>query len=103
MTKETEAKLQSIKQSLDRLLRSYQALKSENEILKSQLEAQRRTSGDKNKKIEELEKQLTLIQTAQSIAHMNDAGEENGDRSEMKKKINDLIKEVDNCIAMLND
>ncbi len=101
--KETKEQLQIIKVNLERLLRNYQAVKSENEILKNQLDAQRKAQGDKNKKIEDLEKQFDLIKTAQSIAHIETGSDSDGDKFEMKKKINQLIKEVDNCIAMLND
>lgn len=97
-----QEQLQSIKNNLDRLLRSYHAVKSENDILKSQLEAQRRGLHDKNKRIEELEKQFELLKTAQAIAHNDTPMDTDEGKSAMKKRINDLIKEVDNCIAQLN-
>jgi len=98
-----QEQLQNIKGNLDRLLRNYHALRNENEILKSQLEAQRKTTIDKNNKIGELEKQIALIKTVQTIAEGTTGEESNPGKAEMKKKINELIKEVDNCIALLND
>ena len=98
-----QEQLQNIKGNLDRLLRNYHAVKNENDILKSQLDAQRKTTHDKNKKIEELEKQIELIKTVQSIAEGATGEESNPGKAEMKKKINELIREVDNCIALLND
>ncbi len=98
-----QEQLQNIKSNLDRLLRNYHAVKNENDILKSQLDAQRKTTQDKNKKIEELEKQIELIKTVQTIAGGTGGDESNPGKAEMKKKINELIKEVDNCIALLND
>jgi len=98
-----QEQLQNIKGNLDRLLRNYHALRNENEILKSQLEVQRKTTIDKNNKIGELEKQIALIKTVQTIAEGTTGEESNPGKAEMKKKINELIKEVDNCIALLND
>jgi archaellum component FlaC len=98
-----QEQLQNIKNNLDRLLRNYHAVKNENNILKSQLDAQRKSTQDKNKKIEELEKQIELMKTVQTIAEGTNGEESNPGKAEMKKKINELIKEVDNCIALLND
>ncbi|MBK7036636.1 MAG: hypothetical protein IPH42_09905 [Bacteroidetes bacterium] len=98
-----QEQLQNIKSNLDRLLRNYHAIKNENDILKNQLDAQRKSTQDKNKKIEELEKQIELMKTVQTIAEGTNGEESNPGKAEMKKKINELIKEVDNCIALLND
>ncbi|MFI5172922.1 MAG: hypothetical protein ACHQFW_11055 [Chitinophagales bacterium] len=99
----TQAQLQMVRGNLERLLRSYQAIKHENEILKSQIDAQRRGLADKNKKIDDLEKQIDLIKTAQNIAQHEPGSEPSPGRTEMKRKINELIRDVDDCIAMLND
>ena len=99
----TQEQLQALRTNLDRLLRSYQAVKGENEILKQQVDAQRRGLADKNRQIEELEKQFEIVKTAQSIAISSNGNELPEDKAEVKKRINELIKEVDNCIAMLND
>lgn len=99
----TQEQLQVLRSNLDRLLRSHQAILSENDMLKQQVDAQRRGLADKNKKIEELEKQFEIVKTAQSIATSGSVADLPEDKVEVKKRINELIKEVDNCIAMLND
>lgn len=99
----TTEKLQQLKSNLDRLLRSYQAVQRENDLLKQQIEALRKSVSDKNKKIEGLEEQLEMQRTAASIAHIGQMEEGSGDKEEVRKRINELIKEVDNCIAMLNE
>ncbi|MBK7442258.1 MAG: hypothetical protein IPL12_23390 [Bacteroidetes bacterium] len=99
----TQEQLQVLRSNLDRLLRSHQAVISENDILKQQVDAQRRGLADKNKKIEELEKQFEIVKTAQTIVAAGSGDNQPEDKAEVKKRINELIKEVDNCIAMLND
>lgn len=98
-----QEKLQEINRNLERLLRNFQAIKSENDILKNQLEAQRKSAHEKNNTIDALEKQVQLIKTVQNIAGNEQEGDASDGKTEMKKKINELIKEVDNCIALLND
>ncbi len=99
----TQEQLQVLRANLDRLVRSHQAVLSENDILKQQVDAQRRGLADKNKKIEELEKQFDIVKTAQTIVAAGTGDNLPEDKAEVKKRINELIKEVDNCIAMLND
>ena len=79
----TQEQLQALRTNLDRLLRSYQAVKGENEILKQQVDAQRRGLADKNRKIEELEKQFEIVKTAQSIAISSNGNELPEDKAEV--------------------
>ena len=97
-----EEKLHSVQQNLTRLLRMHTALEQENALLKNQIEAQRKGFAEKNKKIEELEKQLELIKTAQAIAQHDTREESPEARSAMRKQINELIKEIDKCISLLS-
>jgi hypothetical protein len=69
-------------------------LEHELKDLKLQLEAEGRKNGELNNKIK-------IIKLAQNISSGN-AGE-NEKVTELKRKINEYIKEIDNCIAMLND
>lgn len=99
----TKEQLDNLRLNLERLLRGYQAILRENEMLKQQIDAQRRGLADKNKKIGELEQQFDLVKTAQTIAGIGSTEELPEDKIEVRKRINELIKEVDNCIALLND
>lgn len=98
-------KLQVLRTNLERLLRSHNAVLRENDLLKQQIEALRKNVSDKNKRIEALEEQAELQKTAAGLATLasGQPGDEvNADKEEMRKRITDLIKEVDNCISMLN-
>jgi len=99
----THERLQLLKANLDRLLRSYQAVQRENDLLKQQLDTLRRAVSDKNKKIEGLEQQMELQRTAAAVAGNAQSEDAGAEREAMRKRINELIKEVDQCIALLNE
>lgn len=108
---EAITQLNTMKANLERLLRSYTALKNENAILKNQIEAQRKAMAEKNSKISEAEQQLSLLKAAQSISKHITGNELPQQETEnnfaesniaAKQKIQELIKEVDKCIALLS-
>ena len=62
--------------------------------LKALLEAEVRKTAELNNKIK-------IIKLAQNISSGGPAEKE--ETTELKRKINEYIKEIDNCIALLND
>jgi len=68
----------------------------ENEVksLKAALE-------DEQHKNAELNNKIKIIKLAQNIS--SGKPDENQETTELKRKINEYIREIDNCIAMLND
>lgn len=48
----------------------------------------------------ELENKIKIVKLAQNIGS---PGSESADITELKRKINEYIKEIDHCITMLND
>jgi len=56
------------------------------------------TEGRKNS---ELNNKIKIIKLAQNIS--SDSPDENQEVTELKRKINEYIREIDNCIAMIND
>jgi hypothetical protein len=52
-------------------------------------------------KTQELNNKIKIIKLAQNISSAGP--DENGEVTELKRKINEYIREIDNCIAMLND
>lgn len=63
-------------------------LNSENERLKNQVV-------DLEKKLKELEEKNTLLTITKTSLKKED-------KTETKKRINDLVREIDNCIKLLN-
>ena len=49
----------------------------------------------------ELNNKIKIIKLAQNISSANPV--DNQEVTELKRKINEYIREIDNCIAMLND
>ena len=68
-------------------------LEGELKLLKQGLE-------EKSAKNEELLNKIKIIKLAQNIGS---PGSESADVTELKRKINEYIKEIDHCIKMLND
>ena len=52
-------------------------------------------------KTSELNNKIKIIKLAQNIS--SGKPDKNQETTELKRKINEYIKEIDNCIAMLND
>ena len=69
-------------------------LEQEVKELKLLLEGEARKNGELNNKIK-------IIKLAQNISSTNP--DENQEVTELKRKINEYIREIDTCIAMLND
>ena len=69
-------------------------LEKEIKDLKLLLEAEERKNSELNNKIK-------IIKLAQNIS--SGKPDENQETTELKRKINEYIKEIDNCSAMLND
>jgi hypothetical protein len=67
-------------------------LKEENEMLKNLLK-------ERNEKLAENENQFEMLKLAKSVSV--NGGEE--DKTALKKKINELIKEIDHCVGLLNN
>jgi len=69
-------------------------LEQEIKDLRLLLDTETRKNGELNNKIK-------IIKLAQNISSANP--DENQEVTELKRKINEYIREIDNCIAMLND
>jgi predicted nucleic acid-binding Zn-ribbon protein len=97
MSSPHDSSLQAIKKRLTDFQRAYQSLKEELEsrseevkTLKSELV---RLEGERDK----METELETVRMAQSLS-----GQE-GDTGATKRKIDAMVREIDRCIALLND
>ena len=81
---------------LDELLVRYNNLKKENGELRSHNEAVKLRLEASNNKIKELENKYEKIKLSGALL----GGGENA--VEAKKKITDLVREIDRCVALLN-
>ncbi len=67
-------------------------LEEENDSLKKLL-------NERNSKVAELDNQLHLLKLTKSISASGDETQ----KAALKKKINELIKEIDQCVGLLNN
>jgi chromosome segregation ATPase len=88
--------LKILNKKLDELFYKYNNLKAEYEDLKTGNEALKRELQDGDTRLKELEIKYERIKLAGALL-----GEgENG--AEAKKKITELVREIDRCVALLN-
>ncbi|MBK6730185.1 MAG: hypothetical protein IPG60_04185 [Bacteroidetes bacterium] len=91
--------ISSLKSGLERLIRNHTVLKSEYEINKNQLDALRQALAEKNMQLAELQRQLNVMKTANSLS----GSVETKDKTAVKQQINEFIREIDRCIELLNN
>ncbi len=89
--------LTTLHTKLDRLLKQYATLQSENDGLLQTLREQNKELDKLNTKVATLENKLNNVQTANVLAGNN------GDSAVVKKQLNSLIGDIDKLLATLND
>jgi cell shape-determining protein MreC len=92
----TEQHLKRIQDKLQQLLKQYAVVQKENVRLKDELDAAQQKLAGQQKNAEELKQQVSVLKL--SAGEMNEA-----DKKEFEKKINNYLKEIDRCIAMLGE
>ena len=100
MSKELTSKVTEIRKKVLHLVDQNHKLLSKNEALEKELKSMKQSAEDELKKTAELNNQIKIIKLARNIGSQ-DSG--SADVSELKRKINEYIKEIDHCIMMLND
>ena len=86
----------SINTKLQLLLKKYAALQKENAILTREMEKYRENEKDFLQKINSLEIQTGIFKA--SAGKMNDK-----EKHDFEKRINQYIKDLDKCMAILNN
>ncbi len=83
-----------INEKLQLLLKNYHALQKENDRLKHDLEQKRAAEKEMKEKSEWLQQQVEIAKVSSG-----QAGQEI--KSDLEKRINTYIREIDQCIALL--
>ena len=81
---------------LKNLLSNYEFLKEENKVLLQNNAELQVLLQEKEKQLEEQQKQFNLLKVAKTIEGSNE------NTRETKLKINALVREIDKCITLLN-
>jgi cell division protein FtsB len=88
--------LEGIKTDIEKLIALYEAEKSERERLQAELARSEAENESCRKRIEDLEQQIDNL-------HLSEAFGAGGDTSAAKEKIEKLIREIDKCVALLEN
>lgn len=85
-----------LNRKLDELLIRYNNLKTENEEYRKNNEALERLLIERDEKIKELETRYERVKLTGALLG------EGENASEAKKKITELVREIDKCVALIN-
>jgi hypothetical protein len=89
--------LTELKNKISRLISLYEKADSEKQSAINEKAKLAAIIEEKNKKIKELEKHIEQLQLANAFK------ESSVDKQEAKQKIGRIVREIDDCIAMLNN
>ena len=87
--------LQKLEDKIRQIAEEQHKIKNENDLLIKQSVIQKRTIEEQNIEIENLRKQVQALKIAKSV-------ESNEETGKVKDKIQDLVREIDRCIELLN-
>ena len=94
--KTVEEHINSINTKLQQLLKKYAALRKENTTLQQEVEERRTNEKHFLERINLLEMQAGMLKA--SSGKMNEK-----DKQDFDKRINQYVKDIEKCIAMLNN
>ncbi|HKK59873.1 MAG TPA: hypothetical protein VJ937_10375 [Salinivirga sp.] len=91
-----DQKLIEIQEKLDQLISSYEMCMEANSMLSSEIEEIKTRLDKRNAEYETLKERFETLKVARSI------GDTPEGKKEARAKINAIVREVDQCIALLN-
>ena len=96
MSGQSYDELKLLNRKIDELVNSYRDLKNENENLKTAKEALQTMLTEREMEKKELENKYERVKLTGALLG------EGENASEAKRKITELVREIDNCIALLD-
>jgi predicted nuclease with TOPRIM domain len=85
-----------LSRKVEELIGRYNNLKRENDELKGKNEELRRIIEERNERLKDLETKYELVKLSGAVLGGGDNAQE------AKRKITDLVREIDKCVALLN-
>jgi len=85
-----------LNKKLEELFLRYDDLRTKNNYLKTENELIKRNLQEKDEKIKQLETKYERVKLSGALLG------EGENAAEAKKKINELVREIDRCVALLN-
>jgi hypothetical protein len=90
-----EGYLQKLEKKIRQLAEDHLKIKTEKDLLIRQSVIQQKTLEEHKEEIESLKKQVQALKIAKSVESTQETGK-------VKDKIQDLVREIDRCIELLN-
>ena len=90
-----EGYLWKLEEKIRQLAEDHQKIKTEKDLLIRQSVIQQKTIEEQKEEIENLKKQVQALKIARSVESTQETGK-------VKDKIQDLVREIDRCIELLN-
>jgi len=90
-----EGYFQKLEEKIRQLAEDHQKIKTEKDLLIRQSVIQQKTIEEQKEEIESLKKQVQALKIAKSVESTQETGK-------VKDKIQDLVREIDRCIELLN-
>lgn len=91
-------KFEEILQKAKRIKTRMDELRAENLKLKEELKRAKESTENYKETVDTLNEKIKILRLAQNLTEI-----ETGDKGDLKRKLNDMIKVVDHCISMLNE
>ncbi len=92
--KDLSSQIQSLKKKAKQLDEKYQTIKRENNKLLEEVGKLTQNLNEKNQQIKELTNKVNVLKISGSV--------DNESTKDVKLKINELVREIDSCIAQIN-
>lgn len=89
--------VEEINQKVQKIISEKNALIDDNAALKEKITSLESTLQHEKRALEELEQKYKVLKLAKSLE-----GEKSEQGTDLKLKINEMVREIDKCIALLN-
>lgn len=99
MTNKYEELIHAFEAKLRKLITEYKSLKDQNSRLKEELERKQSDLMHAHQEVLELRKSYDHLQIAKNMTGSGSIEE----RNESKLRINKMVREIDKCLALLNE
>jgi chromosome segregation ATPase len=96
MSVDLDTQLKTIQAKLQQLLKQYQLVLKENAQLKKELEKSHHNNSEKTEQLQALQQQVDVLK-------LGVKGWSEEEKVELEKRIDVYLKEIDKCIALLNN
>ncbi len=92
-----DAYITGLSERVEKLVAAQSELKNENSELKSRNAELEQAVNDQKNVLSRLEEENKVVKIAKAVT------DDDEDRKEQRKRLNELVREVDKCIALLNN